>query len=269
MRKTAYQALFSVSLIATAFISVAAQKIETGFLNRSVTVNGSEYRYVVYVPREFTRTKMWPVIVQLHGGGMYGSGGLIQTEGGLARAIRNNPERFPVIVVFPQAHADGTPGWQLEGGEAVLVELDKTIKEFRGDPKRVVLTGNSAGGNGTWSIASRYPERWAAIVPICSFVEAFKGKTSGIDYPSLAPANSGDVFTFVAKRVSALPIWIFHGDADVNVDVEASRKMAAALKSVGDNVQYTEFPGVDHNGAPNTAYARADLIEWMLKQRRR
>jgi predicted peptidase len=246
---------------------VSAQRNQTGFLNRSVTVNGSEYRYVVYVPREFTRTKTWPVIVQLHGGGVYGSDGLKHTEGGLARAIRNNPERFPVLVVFPQAHADGTPGWQLEGGQAALAALDRTIKEFKGDSKRVVLTGYSAGGNGTWSIASRYPERWAAIVPICSFVEAYKGKTTAIYYPSLAPANSGDVFAYLAKRVLRLPIWIFHGDADTSVDVEASRKMSAALKAVGANVQYTEFPGVDHNGATNTAYARADLIEWMLKQR--
>jgi predicted peptidase len=268
MRKTAYLALFSALLIASISISVAAQKIETGFLNRSVTVNGSEYRYVVYVPREFTRSKMWPVIVQLHGGGVYGNDGLKHTEGGLARAIRNNPERFPVVVVFPQAHADGTPGWQLEGGQAALDALDRTIKEFRGDRKRVILTGYSAGGNGTWSIASRHPERWAAIVPICSFIEAFKGKTSAIDYPSLAPANSGDVFTFVAKRVSGLPTWIFHGDADTNVDVEQSRKMNTALKAVGAKVQYTELPGIDHNGATNTAYARADLIEWMLRQRR-
>ena len=272
MKKTIYRVILAAISVVTLPAFVAAQKNETGFLNRSVTVNGSEYRYVLYVPREFTRTKMWPVIVQLHGGGVYGNDGLKHTEGGLARAIRNNPERFPVIVVFPQAHADGTPGWQLEGGQAALAALDKTIKEFKGDPKRVVLTGYSAGGNGTWSIASRYPKRWAAIVPICGFVEAFKGKTSAVDYPSLAPANSGDVFTYdvftyLAKRVSGLPIWIFHGVADASVDVEVSRKMAAALKSVGANVQYTEFPGVDHNGATNTAYARADLIQWMLRQR--
>ena len=269
MREKFCQLFFAAIFVSMMPALVAAQTNETGFLNRSVTVNGSGYRYVVYVPREFTRSKTWPVIMQLHGGGVYGSDGLKHTEGGLARAIRNNPERFPVIVIFPQAHADGTPGWQRDGGHAALAALDRTIKEFKGDPKRVVLTGYSAGGNGTWSIAWRYPDRWAAIVPICSFVETFKGKTSGIDYPSLAPANSGDVFTYVAKRVSDLPIWIFHGDADTNVDVEQTRKMSAALKSVGANVQYTEFPGVDHNGATNTAYARADLIEWMLNQRRR
>lgn len=269
MKKKLARCFLAAVAIAMFSTVIAAQKIETGFLNRSVTVNGSEYRYVVYVPREFTPTKMWPVIVQLHGGGVYGNDGLKHTEGGLARAIRNNPERFPVIVVFPQAHADGTPGWQLEGGQAALAALDRTIKELKGDPKRVVLTGYSAGGNGTWSIASRYPERFAAIVPICGFVAAFKGKTSAVVYPSLAPANSGDVFTFVARRVSGIPIWIFHGDADTSVDVEVSRKMNTALKSVGASVLYTEFPGVDHNGATNTAYARADLIEWMLRQRRR
>jgi len=209
------------------------------------------------------------VILALHGGGDYGSDGLKHTASGLANAIRRNPERFPVIVVFPQAKADNTPGWHLEGGQAALAGLEKTLKEFQGDPDRVVLTGYSAGGNGTWSIASRYPKRFAAIVPICAFVAAFKGKTTGIDYPSLAPTDVADVYKFVAEHVSKLPIWIFHGDADQNVDVEESRKMNAALKSIGANVQYTEFRGVDHNGATNTAYARADLIEWMLKQRRR
>ena len=263
------RSLFAAMFVAMVTTLVTAQRIETGFLNRTVTVNGSEYRYVVYVPREFTRARTWPVIVQLHGGGDYGSDGLKPIDSGLARAIRLHPERFPVVVVFPQAHADNTPGWQLEGGQAALVELDKTIKEFKGDPNRVVLTGYSAGGNGTWSIASRHPERFAAIVPICGFVEAFKGRTSGINYPALAPANTGDVFTFVAKRVSSIPIWIFHGDADMNVNVEVSRKMAAALKSIGASVQYTELAGVDHNGATNVAYSRADLIEWMLRQTKR
>src|SRR5258708_3923248 len=221
-------AAISVVILST---FVAAQNNETGFLNRSVTVNGSEYRYVVYVPRELTRIKMWPVILQLHGGGVYGNDGLKHTEGGLARAIRNNPERFPVLVVFPQAHADGTPGWQLEGGQAALAALDKTIKEFNGDPKRVVLTGYSAGGNGTWSLASRFPDRFAAIVPVCGFIFRFKGTTSGVEYPALAPGDATDPYAFIAKRVSGIPVWIFHGDADKTVTVEESRKMAAALKA--------------------------------------
>jgi predicted peptidase len=242
-----------------------AQKIETGFLNRSVTVNGSEYRYVVYVPREFSNARSWPVIVALHGGGEYGNDGMKQTAGGLARAIRINPERFPAIVVFPQAHADGTPGWQMEGGKAALAELENAIKEFRGDPKRIYLTGLSAGANGSWFLLSRYPERFAAAVIVCGFVSPFKGKTSGVNYPALAPASTTDPFSAIAKRVSSIPIWIFHGDADQNVSVEESRKMFAALKSIGASVQYTELPGVPHN-AWDEAYGRAYVFEWLFKQ---
>lgn len=265
---TGFIRVFVVASIAMASSQLSAQKLETGFLNRTVVVNKTEYRYQVYVPREFTRSKKWPVFIALHGGGSYGDDGLKQTDGGFARAIRLNPERFPAIVIFPQAHADGTPGWQLEGGKAAMAALDRSIKEFKGDPNRVILTGLSAGGNGTWSIASRYPERFAAIVPICGFIFKFKGTTSGVDYPAIAPADAGDPYAFIAKRISGIPVWIFHGDADKTVSVEESRKMAVALRATGANVQYTEFPGVGHN-AWDPASARADLIEWMLRQRRR
>ena len=261
-----FRALLVLTLLGFAVPSLRAQNVETGFLNRSVLVNGSEYRYQVYVPREFTRSKKWPVIIALHGGGEYGSDGIRQTNGGIGTEIRLHVERFPAIVIFPQSHADGTPGWQLDGGRAALAALEKSIREFSGDQSRVYLTGLSAGGNGAWSLASRYPERFAALVVVCGFISKFTGRTSGVPYPALAPANEPDPYAFIARRVSSIPIWIFHGDADKNVSVEESRKMAAALKAIGADVQYTELPGVDHN-AWGPAYQRADLIEWMLKQR--
>jgi predicted peptidase len=267
MNVNTHRVLFTFAVLFFAAPNLAAQKVETGFLNRSVFVSGSEYRYQVYVPREFTRSRSWPVIVALHGGGEYGNDGIRQTNGGLARAIRLHWERFPAIVIFPQSHADGTPGWQLEGGRAALTALDKSIKEFKGDRSRVYLTGLSAGGNGSWYLASQHPDRFAALVVVCGFISEFKGRTSGVQYPALAPASAPDPYAFIAKRVSTLPIWIFHGDADQSVSVEESRKMAAALKGIGVNVQYTELPGVDHN-AWDPAYERADLVEWMFKQRR-
>lgn len=242
-----------------------AQKIETGFLDRAVNVGGTEYRYQVYVPRGFSRRQTWPVILALHGGGEYGSDGMRQTNVGLAPAIRRNPERFPAIVIFPQAKADGKPGWQLDGGEAAMAALDRAIKEFKGDPKRVVLTGLSAGGNGTWSLASRYPDRFAALVPVCGFVTAFKGRASAVDYPALAEGD--DPYTEIAKKLSTLPILIFHGAKDDVVLPDESRKMYAALKKLGANVNYIELPDANHN-AWDPAYSSAETIAWMLKQKR-
>src|SRR6516162_1474076 len=103
----------------------AAPHRESGFLDRAVAVGGVEYRYEVYVPRDYDPRRAWPIVLALHGGGEYGSDGIRPTVGALAKAIRLHPDRFPAIVVFAQAHADGTPGWQLKSGEAALVEVDE------------------------------------------------------------------------------------------------------------------------------------------------
>lgn len=260
-----FKALSAIALVYSLSGSIDAQKIETGFLNRSVTVNAVEYRYQVYVPRDFDRKRTWPIILALHGGGEYGSDGMRQTNVGLAPAIRRNPERFPAIVIFPQAKADDKPGWQLNGGKAALAALDQALKEFRGDPKRVVLTGLSAGGNGTWFLASLYPERFAAIVPVCAFVSEFRGRASNVIYPALASGD--DPYSEIAKKVAKLPILIFHGAKDDVITPDESRKMSDALKRIGAKVSYIELPDANHN-AWDAAYGSADLIEWMLKQRR-
>jgi predicted peptidase len=244
-----------------------AQRVETGFLDRVVTVDGQEYRYQVYVPRTFSRDTKWPVVLSLHGGGEYGSDGIRQTAGALAHAIRRFPDRLPAIAIFPQARADKMPGWHQAGGRAALTALDAAIEEFSGDPARVYLTGYSAGGNGTLFLASRHPRRFAALLVICPFVAEFRGTSSGVLYPSLAMPGDDDPYASVARRIAHLPTWIFHGDADPIVSVDESRKLAAALKAAGASVQYTELPGVNHD-AWTPAYARTDVFEWLLRQQR-
>ena len=245
----------------------AAPRQETGFLDRAVTVKGVEYRYEVYVPREYDRGRSWPIVLSLHGGGEYGADGIRPTVGALAKAIRVHPDRFPAIAVFAQAHADGTPGWQQASGEAALVEVDKALAEFHGDPSRIYLTGYSAGGNGAWFLAYHHPQRFAALVVICGFVSDFTGKQSHVFYPGIAPSSAPDRYVAIAERVQSLPIWIFHGDADQNVSVEESRGMASALRAVGANMHYTELAGVDHD-AWDTAYDDAEMVAWLLAQRR-
>jgi predicted peptidase len=244
-----------------------SQSPETGFLNRSVSLGGVEYRYQVFIPRHYQPSVPWPVVLALHGGGERGSDGLIQTEAGLGRAIRRHEERFPAIVVFPQAPRVDTTGWQGQGAEVALATLDKTLTEFNTDVARVYLTGLSMGGNGSWYLAYHHSTRFAAAVIVCGFVEARQSSDGALTYPRIGPASSVDAFAPVAQRVRTLPIWIFHGDADPVVSVEQSRGMAEALRRIDGDVQYTEFPGVGHD-LWDSAYDRGDVFEWMFKQRR-
>lgn len=243
-----------------ALIPFAAQARQTGFLDRSVTVAGERYSYQVYVPRNLPRGRP-PIILALHGAGERGSDGLLQTQVGLASAIRNKVDRWPAIVVFPQVRADRL--WQ-NSLDVAMAALAAAEREFRTDPKRVYLAGLSMGGNGSWALGYRYPDRFAAIVVVCGFV-----KPIGIrDYQPIVPASEGDPYAAVARKLARTPVWIVHGDKDDVVPVEDSRAMAAALKAVGGNVTFKELKGVNHN-AWDPGYSDAALPEWLFTQRQR
>jgi predicted peptidase len=239
-----------------------AQALETGFLDRSLHLDGAEHAYQVYVPRTFDPSRAWPVILALHGSGERGRDGILQTEIGLGGALRRYAERYPAVVVLPQAPPDGT--WQGPGARLALAALDATLAEFPVDSTRVYLTGLSMGGNGAWYLAYHHPERFAALVVVCGWINERRG---GL-YPAIPPGSASDPFADVARRVAHLPIWIFHGDADDVVPVAESRGMAAALEAIGADVRYTEFPGVGH-GAWGPAYGLEELPVWLFQQRRR
>ncbi len=170
-----------------------ARRPETGFLNRTAVVDGVTYKYQVFVPSLWNKKEKWPVILFLHGYGEEGDDGVVQTEVGLATAIRNHVDRFPFVVAMPQCRKKDW--WTSPAMEAqALKALDQTIQEFKGDPQRVYLTGLSMGGFGTWAIASAHPGKFAALVPICGGIRLplgtiFPMPTTPMTRPTLTPPS--------------------------------------------------------------------------------
>jgi predicted peptidase len=256
-------------LLTLALPAAAAPKVETGFLDRVITLGSVSYRYQVYVPVNYVRGKALPVILFLHGVGEGGEDGLLQTQVGLGPAIRQARQRFPFIVVFPQARHDQL--WTGEMATLALKTLDQTVEEFKADPQRLYVTGISMGGFGTWYVAAKAPGKFAAIVPICGFVNVKRPdlpaerKTSVMkDNPF---AKSPDPYVAVASQISKVPTWIFHGGADPVISPDESRRMFQTLKASGFDVKYTEYDGVAHD-AWDRAYAEPDLVPWLLSHRR-
>ncbi|HJQ67036.1 MAG TPA: PHB depolymerase family esterase, partial [Gemmatimonadales bacterium] len=242
--------------------AVAAQRTETGFLNRTASVGGTAFRYQVYVPAEYTATSAWPVILFLHGAGERGADGLLQTNVGLAPAIRNDPSRYPAIVVFPQLPPDSQ--WVGVPAEMALVALRQTLAEFHADSDRVYLTGLSMGGHGAWYLAYRHPELFAAVIPICGWVPDFPRFAGSVP---VVPPDSGAPLAALGRQLKRVPVWIFHGEMDRVVPVVSSREPAAALQAAGGNVRYTELPGLDHNSW-DAAYGSRQFSDWLFAQRR-
>ena len=235
---------------------------------------GESLLYRLFRPANYTPANEYPLVIYLHGGGGRGSDNLKQLQGGNAWAARlfsshSVQTSQPSFVVAPQIDPPRGAGDGWGGGKKparnewdrattnvkftpertrepidLLVRLVKSLAtEFSFDTQRIYVTGQSMGGYGTWALVTRYPEIFAAAVPVC---------------------GGGD--PGAADRIEAA-VWAFHGDADSAVAVHQSRMMIEALNSAGKNPRYTELKGVAHNSWEK-AYSDPGLIAWLFAQRR-
>ena len=257
--------LFSMSTAALA-AAVGSPAAEPGgrFVERAVRSGAAEHPYKVYLPPGHDARRRWPVILFLHGAGERGTDGVQHTEVGLGRALRESPERFPAVAVFPQAPRGGV--WMGDLGRLATTALDQTMAEFGGDPDRVYLAGLSMGAYGAWVLAFEEPQRYAAIVSVAGGVVPPAGRRTRL--AQLPPTlQADDPYAATAARLKHVPAWLFHGADDDTVPASESRQLAAALEQAGAPVRHTEYEGVPHN-AWDRAFAEPDLPRWLFAQRR-
>jgi predicted peptidase len=223
------------------------------------------------VPLDYSAAEAWPVIVDLHGNSKQGSDALLPTQYALVNAIRMHREAYPVIGVFPQA-PKGQFWEQPLMQQLVMAELDQVVKESRIDSSREYLTGYSMGAAGTYRLAYKYADRFAAFVTgagtIQPIPERLGAERAAIDTRTNSFTAAPDAFDQLAGRIKAVPIWIFHGDSDTVVAIDQSRQLVAALTKVGATVKFTEMLETVHNVGAEKMWATPGLIEWLLSQHR-
>jgi poly(3-hydroxybutyrate) depolymerase len=199
--------------------------------------------YRMYVPAAYTGAKAFPLIVALHGlGGTEDS-----FFDGYNKALPPLAEQHGYIVAAPLGYrVDGSYGWGLGAPppdpntrraqdfseQDVMQVLQRVRQLYKVDESRIYLMGHSMGAIGTWKIAPKYPDIWAAIAPI-----------------------SGNGAPATLEKIRTVPEIIVHGDADPTVPVAGSRNMVAKLKELGTEHKYIEVPGGLHSDvvAPNIA----------------
>ena len=234
-----------------------------GFVLRTVADSATSYKpykYQVFVPKGFDRTRKWPVIVYLAGSGGNGIDGTRQTQGGLGDFMRAHAESFPAVVVFPQSpRGEGGIGRRIF---LRLIEpsLDSAMKEFNGDPNRVYIVGFSYGASVAFEMLPKLRPRIAGLVsvsgPIC---------TGCITNDTTAAKDS--LFAPLLEPIKTLPVWIFQGGEDKVVPLASTRLVVSMLERVGSPIRYTEIPGGPH-GITAEAFATPELFTWLLAQRR-
>jgi predicted peptidase len=224
-------------------MTVEAQ--ETGRITQTVVVN-----YLLYLPKGYRQSaqQQWPLILFLHGQLEWGDDPTILTRQGVPKLL-DEGEELPAIVVSPQT-PEGKRWWPRT---AVLgAFLDRIEATYAVDLQRVYLTGISMGGYGVWALAMRYPQRFAALVPIAG----------GADY------NTDEIPQEICA-LNDVPTWAFHGEMDVNVPYTESVNAVAALRACGGNVRLTLYPDAAHVESWERAYANDELWAWLFQQKRK
>jgi len=198
-------------------------------------------QYLLFLPEGYGQKKQrWPMILFLHGAGERGSDLNLVKKHGPPKIVESGKD-LSFIVVSPQCPAGD---WWTDKNEVLINLLDDVVARCNVDPERIYLTGLSMGGFGTWTLASAYPDRFAAIAPIC---------------------GGGKVF--MADKLKDVPVWAFHGVKDPLVPLKESEDMVNAIKARGGDAKLTVYPDAGHDSWTET-YNNQQLYDWFLQHRK-
>src|SRR5262245_61881828 len=194
---------------------------------------GKEMEYALFTPSTYDKNKKTPLMIVLHG--LNSNPQQIMRYAGLTDLA----EKHGYVVAAPMGYNSG--GWYGQkppfgrkpepenlyelSEKDVMNVLDIVRKEFTTDPDRTFLMGHSMGGGGTFHIAMRTPELWAALAPI-------------------APAIFHQISDL--EKIKNIPIILVQGDKDNLVRVERIRPWAEKMKEMKMTCEDVEVPGGGH-----------------------
>lgn len=195
--------------------------------------NGFGMRYAVSVP-ELPAGEKVPLVLALHFAGTitpyFGEDFM---RGLVEPAFRD----LGALIVAPDV-----PGgsWQDVISESSLLDfLNEAVEAWPVDPDRIVVTGYSMGGNGTWFLTARHPDLFSAGIPMAS-----------------GPPLTIDV---------EVPLYVIHGEDDELFNVEQTRQVVDLLQERGRPVEFLQVDSVSHYVAFDTRYVEAlrGTIDWL------
>ena len=125
------------------------------------------------------------------------------------------------IIVAPDCP---TRSWSDPAAEqAVMALLQNVMNEYAVDRRRVLVTGFSMGGRGTWFMSSRHADLFTGAIPIAG--------------------SSGDE---PLDRLGKIPTYVIHSRQDQVVPFEPDERTTRQLEKMGKPVQFEALDGLGH-----------------------
>ncbi|MDD5608690.1 MAG: alpha/beta hydrolase-fold protein [Ignavibacterium sp.] len=204
--------------------------------------DSSTLNYLLFTPRDSSAVEdgKFPLIISLHGIGERGEE-LWRVKGDGLPKILDGKNDFPFIVISPQCPLS-TEWYYNDGIQLKLNKLiDSAIVRYPVDTNRIYLTGFSMGGIGTLDMAIRYPDRFAAIMPIAFRIE-----------------DGWDLCV-----IKDIPFWGFHGQHDPIIPLYKAQSVVTTLINCGGNPLFTIYSDLFHDAWTRT-YGNPAVYNWLL-----
>ena len=193
-----------------------------------------------------------PIIIFLHGY-TENMGMSILKNITICKYVASN-EAFKVgkfIFVAPLTNS----GWN-EGNIKKLI--DSKVEEYKINKKRIIITGHSMGGNAVWHLVNKYPNYFAAAMPMSYPPYETDSSKTGCSYYTKPFAD--------VNNFKTTPIYAIHGEDD-NCR-ELTEKFVKTINENGGKAIMDVRKEKNHSTI-REAYSAPDLYKWMLSQKRK
>jgi predicted peptidase len=214
-------------------VPVLAPGLHTRTLER---VGGPTIGYAISVPPAYNRTTPAPLVLALHFG-VQGGPSLFAGRDVVRLLIAPGLADLGAIIVAPDA-LNGGPWNTPENDEAVLWLLDAVMRSYNIDRKKVIVTGFSMGGAGVWHFAGKYPDRFAAAVPVAG----------------RPPATAG---------MWRVPVFAVHSRSDRVMPIGVTETRIGELKRAGVRAELVALDGPTHYQTSAHAEGLRRAVAWL------
>ncbi|HEY5617463.1 MAG TPA: dienelactone hydrolase family protein [Vicinamibacterales bacterium] len=206
-------------LLTSSLLALLSQQAPPAVLQRTfVAPDTGRMLYGISIPAGYTAREPRPLVLALHpGGGRTPYYGLSFMRGIVSPALKD----LGAIIVAPDCPARA---WSDPTAErAVMALLQSVLDDYAIDRRRILVTGFSLGGRGTWFMSSRHADLFTAAIPIAG--------------------SSGDE---PLDRLGRIPTYVIHSRDDQVVPFEPDERTTKALEKAGRVVRFEALEGLGH-----------------------
>ena len=191
-------------------------------------------KYAIEIPASYDGSTPAPLVLALH----YGYDGSVPeayTGEGMIESFRSGLAELNAIVIAPDVL--GGDWTEAKNEQAAVWLVQSAMKTYSVDAKRVIVTGYSLGGEGTWFIGSRHQDVFTGAIPVAAPV-----------------AGTADW---------KIPVYVIHSQADEIVPHSAAQRHADAIKSKGGKIEVKSVTGLTHYDTPSYASYVGEGVNWL------